>query len=328
MALLYSIEGLKTSPMAGILERMRTCLWGNKTYVEVTIPSLRVESGRMYALIGPSGAGKSVVMSLLCGYPPLRNSQTVTCESFRVFDFKIGDVVREKAASFFRNIRKKAGLSKVFYLPQILSNDKSLSVPASAALKDVAEALMGRRFDRGCEKRLLESLRSAGLSDVWNRRLTTLSGGERRRLELLIRLAVVREVKARQVVVILDEPTTGFDAQSREHFFCEIRETLNALTRDGVECAFVIATHAMNYLTEKFFDSVVFVQREKAYVGGKCMGCAVVGQVKCGNAEKFAKRILPQDMQFSWENVFERFDNMRTIDVLNVLLGHGRGNVT
>ncbi len=300
----------------------------DRSGVDFRIPSLCLESGKMYALVGPSGVGKSVLISLLCGFPPFVRRQRISCREFKFLGLYLKGYNQRRVSEFLEAYRHGVDSSHIIYLPQVLPNDKSLAVKCSAAMEDVFRSIVSPHTSfslRACREAILEALKQASLLDVWGRDLTLLSGGERRRVELLTRLVAIRMARKEDVVVILDEPTTGFDAKSQKDFLSGIGKQLQELTQDGFNATFVVSTHAMTYVSgeERLFDSVILLNRDK--VQDVTMGtpnaarctCAVVGQFEHSVVESCVRHVLPKGSPFSWSAVFECFTEVRTTDLID-----------
>jgi lipopolysaccharide export system ATP-binding protein len=143
--------------------------------------SLRVARGEVVGLLGPNGAGKTTVFQLIMGIIPARSGRVLLGE--RSLD---GLPTHQRA---------RLGLG---YLPQQASVFAGLTVADN--LRSVVQLSgVGDRPD------WQELLRAFGLHPLRHRRAGTLSGGERRRLELARLLA--RSFS----VVLLDEPFKGLD---------------------------------------------------------------------------------------------------------------------
>jgi hypothetical protein len=107
------------------------------------------------------------------------------------------------------------------------------------------------------------------LRRVLDTSVTRLSGGERRRIELWARLAVLEALpKDRQSLLVLDEPTTGLDVPDERHYLESLRRKLSELPNLAV----LVTTHALYFLDDKLnekgkadiplFDRVFLVHRE------------------------------------------------------------------
>jgi lipopolysaccharide export system ATP-binding protein len=141
---------------------------------------LSAGAGEIVGLLGPNGAGKSTTFRLLAGLElPTEGSVELGGR----------DVTRWPL-----HRRARAGLG---YLPQGPS-----VLPRLTAADNVAIALEARGRRRGDAHPLLAA---AGLGQLSDRRAGTLSGGERRRVE------IVRALALEPAVLLLDEPFSGVD---------------------------------------------------------------------------------------------------------------------
>ncbi len=171
---------------------------------------LSVGTGEMFALLGPNGAGKTTLFSILC---TLRKP---TAGIARVLG---RDVVVDKDAT-----RRDIGI--VFQEPAI---ERTLSVRDNLRL-------MGQLYgldSAAVRKRTGELLELLQLTDAADRAAQTLSGGQRRRVEL------ARSLVTDPRVLFLDEATLGLDVEARRGFWKQVR----GLTQSGRTIVF--ATHYM-----------------------------------------------------------------------------------
>lgn len=146
--------------------------------------SIKVKRGEVVGLLGPNGAGKTTTFSLILGLVPQDGGQT----------FLNGEDISELPMY----IRAKKGLS---LLPQEPSAFRKLSVEEN--LLSVIEAIHeGHSRKNGNLKRVLQEL---GLEKLAKVKAYTLSGGERRRLE------IARALITNPQFFLLDEPFTGID---------------------------------------------------------------------------------------------------------------------
>ena len=162
---------------------------------------LRVEPGEIYGFLGPNGAGKSTtVLMLTTLLPP-------TAGTARVAGF---DIVREGGL-----VRGAIGAAlQEAALDPLLSGREHMRL--QTALHGLPKAERAARTDG-----LLERV---GLSQAADRRVGEYSGGMRRRLDLALALA------HRPRILVLDEPTTGLDIQSRTALWDEVA----GLAKEGV----------------------------------------------------------------------------------------------
>jgi lipopolysaccharide export system ATP-binding protein len=154
---------------------------GRKVVNEV---SLRLTQGEVVGLLGPNGAGKTTTFYIIVGL--------ISPDSGRVF---VNDV---EITSLPMYQRARSGIS---YLPQEPSVFRKLNVEEN--LKSIAETMSAT----GEEQEALVNglLEEFGIEHLRRQGAYTLSGGERRRLE--IARALVRTPK----FILLDEPFAGID---------------------------------------------------------------------------------------------------------------------
>ncbi|MFB9235191.1 ATP-binding cassette domain-containing protein [Plantactinospora siamensis] len=155
---------------------------------------LRVEEGEIFGFLGPNGAGKTTTLRMLATLiEPDGGEATIA-----------GANVRTEPAE----VRRRIG-----YVAQGGSTwDGSTAreeLTLQARLYGMSKARARQRTD--------EALAAFQLSEYADRKCSTYSGGQRRRVD--IALGIIHEPR----VVFLDEPTTGLDPQSRAHMWDEIR---------------------------------------------------------------------------------------------------------
>jgi ABC-2 type transport system ATP-binding protein len=149
--------------------------------------SFQVERGELYALLGTNGAGKTSTLEVLEGH------RRVTSGSVRIF----GESPQDRHA-----VRPRMGV-----MLQESGFSPDLTVRESASL---IGALSGRRDD------VARVLGIAGLARKVDTQVSQLSGGEKRRLDF------ATAVYGGPELVILDEPTTGLDIQSRDALWAAV----------------------------------------------------------------------------------------------------------
>ena len=170
--------------------------------------SLRVTSGDFVAVVGANGAGKTTLIRLAMGL------LTPTHGVVRLFG--------EPATS----LRQRAALG---YVPQRAAATSRLPVSVEEVVQTGLTGQLGLfgRVSAQHRERLDHVLDLLGLSSLRRRRLSELSGGQQQRA--LLARALVTAPR----LLVLDEPTTGVDAQARS-ILRETLEHLVAVERMGV----------------------------------------------------------------------------------------------
>ncbi|BEK93595.1 daunorubicin resistance protein DrrA family ABC transporter ATP-binding protein [Nocardia seriolae] len=155
---------------------------------------LSVAAGTVFALLGPNGAGKTTTVRMLATLlRPSRGTATV-------FDY---DVVGQATA-----VRSMIGLTG-----QYAAVDENLTAWENLRL-------FGRLLGlsrRAAQDRAAELLEEFELTGAAQRRVSSFSGGMRRRLDLAATLITVPPL------IFLDEPTTGLDPHTRERMWSVVR---------------------------------------------------------------------------------------------------------
>ena len=191
--------------------------------VAVDDVSFTVERGRIVGLLGPNGAGKTTTVSIIAGLvTPDRGD--VLVDGVRLG----GDTDPKK---------RKIGL-----VPQDLALYDEMSARANLRFFGALYSLAGAALDRA----IAAALELVGLADRAGDRVSTYSGGMKRRLNLAASLLHDPDL------LLLDEPTVGVDPQSRNAIF----ENLELLKSRGK--ALVYTTHYMEEV-ERMADRVVIV---------------------------------------------------------------------
>jgi ABC-2 type transport system ATP-binding protein len=189
--------------------------------------SFRVEEGEVFALLGPNGAGKTTTLEILEGHRRRSGGRVSVLGVDPGFG---GRAFRERIGI----VLQSAGIDGELSVHEVLAL-YAASYPRSLAVAEVI-ALVG-----------LEDKRSA--------RVRTLSGGQRRRLDL--GLALIGDPD----LIFLDEPTTGFDPAAR-HAAWELIERLRGLGR-----TVVLTSHYMDEV-QHLADRVVVIAHGRIVAEG------------------------------------------------------------
>lgn len=191
----------------------RTFRSGKSTVPAVRGVDLRIRGGEIVGFLGPNGAGKTTTVRMLTTL--LRP----TAGSARIAG---ADILAEPAA-----VRRHIG-----YVGQSASGGSRYRVNEEMIL----QTRLHRMDPARARRRIAFLLSQFELDDLGNRVIATLSGGQRRRLD--VALGLVHEPS----VVFLDEPTAGLDPQSRSNLWEHIRRL-----RDEHAATVFLTTH---YLEE------------------------------------------------------------------------------
>lgn len=172
--------------MKNIIEIAQLC----KSFKEVKAVndiSFKVKEGEFFAFLGINGAGKSTTISIMCGQLSKDSGKVII--NGHDLDKDI-DSIRSDVGVVFQNS----------------ALDKTLSVKDNLKYRAGLYGITGKRFI----DKLNELSKLFDLDEILNRTFSKLSGGQKRRVD--IARALVHDPK----ILILDEPTTGLDPQTRK----------------------------------------------------------------------------------------------------------------
>ena len=201
--------------------------------VAVDSITFTVRQGECFGLLGPNGAGKTSTIRMIYGFSPM------TAGELRVFGLDI--------ATQWRAIRSRVGVCQ-----QENNLDPDLTV-----LKNLE--VFASYFDMPAStarRRALELLRFISLEQRAHTRIPELSGGMMRRL--ILARALINDPE----LLILDEPTTGLDPQSRH----QVWEKIEELRSRGLSV--LLTTHYMDEAS-RLCDRLVIMDQGKILVEGR-----------------------------------------------------------
>ncbi len=194
--------------------------------------SFTVEKGSFFAFLGPNGAGKSTTISIIATLLEKTSGEILVCNK------EVGrhnEIIRKKIGVVFQ----KSVLDDLLTVKENLESRASFY---NYSKKEIA-------------KKINEVVRITELEPYLHRRYKTLSGGERRRID--IARALIHEPD----ILILDEPTTGLDPSSRKMIW----NILNKLRHDKSLTIF-LTTHYMEETLEA--DKVVIIDHGRIVASG------------------------------------------------------------
>ena len=183
---------------------------------------LRVESGEIFALLGPNGAGKTTTVEILEGHRGRTGGEVRVlghdpARAERALKERIGIVLQETGVEPYLTVAEVVDLFRGYY-------------PNPRPVDQIVELV--------------------GLGDRRDTRVSKLSGGQQRRLDVAIGLA------GNPDLLFLDEPTTGFDPSARRQAWTIVKD----LAAEGKTI----------FLTTHYMDEAQFLaDRVAIIVGGR-----------------------------------------------------------
>jgi ABC-2 type transport system ATP-binding protein len=198
-----------TGPALAIRTRGLTRRFGDRTAVDRL--NLDVPAGRISGFLGPNGSGKSTTIRMLCG---LLRPTAGTVSVLGLDAERDGEALRER----------------IGYMTQKFSLYEDLTVRENLEFLGEIRGLASRAR----RARVDELLERYFLTDRARQLAGTMSGGQKQRL------ALAGAVLHRPDLLILDEPTSAVDPQSRRDFW----ESLFALCDEGT--TILVSTHYMD----------------------------------------------------------------------------------
>lgn len=211
--------------------------------------SFDLEAKKITILIGPNGSGKSTLVNVICGfYKPDRGE--VLYKSQRITGWAPHRVYRTGIA---RTFQIPALFSKLNVLENVLVAEKKN--PGEGFLKAPVRALWETPEESSTERaaKILELL---GLSQLWEKQASTLSGGQMKLLE------IGRALMSGADVLLLDEPISGVNPTLAHEIFSTIERLSLEL---GV--TFLIIEHRLDIALE-YVDHVIAMAYGKIIASG------------------------------------------------------------
>lgn len=194
--------------------------------------SFRVKQGELFAFLGVNGAGKSTTINILCGQLQ-KDSGSVLIDS-RDLDQETNFIKRELGVVFQSSVL-----------------DSALSVYDNLESRAALYGITGKAF----RQRLAELAKILDFESLLKRTVGKLSGGQRRRVD------IARALFHTPKILILDEPTTGLDPQTRKTLWNVISDF-----RKNKNMTVFLTTHYMEEAAEA--DYVVIIDDGKISAEG------------------------------------------------------------
>ncbi|MEI6175461.1 MAG: ABC transporter ATP-binding protein [Verrucomicrobiota bacterium] len=195
--------------------------------------SMSTSCGACVALIGPNGAGKSTLLKAIAGLLPLAGGRI-----------------------FWRGSKVAKWSREIAYLPQRENVDWNfpITVRRVIAMGRYPQAGWWRPFSKSDDEAICRAISVMGLDDLADRQISELSGGQQQRVFL------ARALAQEAHVLLLDEPFTGLDRNSKS----ALAETLRTLTKEG---RLVIASHHDMDTVRDIYDEVLLLRRRAVAFG-------------------------------------------------------------
>lgn len=195
--------------------------------------SFSINRGDFIALTGPNGSGKSTLIKSILGLIE------ITSGSIKIFE---------------KNLKDFNEWYKIGYVPQKIN----LSPFFPASVKEVVKMglLQSKNLDpKKFEEKILQVLNTLNINDLKEKNVTELSGGQ------FQKVIIARAIVSDPEILILDEPTTALDPETREKFF-EIISNLNKSKSTTI----VLITHDTG-TTGKFANKLLYFDRKIIFYG-------------------------------------------------------------
>ena len=194
--------------------------------------NLSVQTGELFAFLGINGAGKSTTINIMCGQLP-KDSGNILIDGIHLD--KNMDAIKRRLGVVFQN--------------SVL--DGALSVRDNLISRAALYGIVGKE----AQQRIEELAALLDFEDLLKRTVSKLSGGQRRRID------IARALLHHPSILILDEPTTGLDPQTRQRLW----SVISSLRRKELLTVF-LTTHYMEEAAEA--DHIVILDAGKIVAAG------------------------------------------------------------
>ena len=252
--------------------------------------SFKVKEGSLFAFLGENGAGKSTTINII--------STLLLKDEGEVF---VDGLNIDKDAS---KIRSKVGIVFQGYVL-----DKRLSVKDNLKIRASYYGIYGEAW----KKRFAELSEVFELDEIKGREYGKLSGGQRRRVD------IARALINRPKILILDEPTTGLDPQTRK----TVWEIISNVKRETGMTVF-LTTHYMEETAKA--DTVVIIDSGKIIAEGSPV------RLKDNYSSDYIKIYYPKNetvekslagYEYSYVDNFYKVKVASSVEAKEFVLSHG-----
>jgi ABC-2 type transport system ATP-binding protein len=198
--------------------------------------AFQIDQGEVVALLGPNGAGKTTTIEILEGF---RARSAGRVAVFGVDPMEATEDWRARVGIVLQSWRDHARWTPLMLISQLGRFYEPYSTPERR-----------RPFEPS------ELIAMVGLQDQAEQKIRTLSGGERRRLDVAVGLV------GRPELVFLDEPTAGFDPQAKRDF----QDMVQNLT-DAGDTTILLTTHDLSE-AERLADRIMILTSGRIVANG------------------------------------------------------------
>jgi ABC-type Mn2+/Zn2+ transport system ATPase subunit len=195
--------------------------------------SFSTSCGACVALVGPNGAGKSSLLKAVAGLLPVATGSVL-----------------------WRGTRVARWSREIAYLPQRENVDWQFPITVRGVVRmgRFPQAGWWRPFSRDDNAAIDRAIDMMGMGDLQHRQISQLSGGQQQRV------FVARALAQEAHVLLLDEPFTGLDRNSKS----ALAETLRVLAGEG---RLIIASHHDLDTVRDIYDEVLLLRRKAVAFG-------------------------------------------------------------
>lgn len=198
--------------------------------------SFSIRDEDFLAIIGPNGSGKTTLIKIILGLLKPRAGGV--------------KIMGKSVDDYFE-------WDRIGYVPQKATHIDSM-FPVSVKEVVAMEMLSSRRIPRQpseIEKQIIKALRQVGMEEYKTRRIGNLSAGQQQRV------FIARALANQPKILILDEPTTGVDVKTQEHFY-DMLHRLNG--EEGI--TIVLITHEVGIIN-RHVTQVACLNQKLVYHG-------------------------------------------------------------
>ncbi|MDP1760414.1 MAG: metal ABC transporter ATP-binding protein [Candidatus Woesebacteria bacterium] len=199
--------------------------------------SCNIEKGDFVGLVGPNGGGKTTLAKAILGLLPVSSG---------------------KISLFEQGITTFCDFKKIGYLPQKHTGINPLfpaSVEEVVLLGILSAKKWPKKINRDDWLKVNTLLKNLGIANLKGKLISELSGGQQQKVML------ARALVSEPELLILDEPSTALDPNSREQFFVLLKE-LNSQKHTTI----ILITHDTGYIGQ-YANKVLYIDRKLVFFG-------------------------------------------------------------